>query len=212
MLNKVYGSQMNVFFEVMLTPVEIAYDRVPGENDLTGGSTPAVPMHPPSMGVNNAFDFFYTGEPSGEELAVFSTAFGPGKHINVYLFGTTINMFNPTTGKLDATPLHGFQRTLGDYDTVAGFELCYVAAKGIDMGKVMWTVAHEIGHTGGLIHPRHGSRDNILSPGFPLATPELDERRTMYGLPFPSINSATGRMHSLFIKDECVTFRKEWKF
>jgi hypothetical protein len=170
------------------------------------------------MGVNNAFDFFYTDEPSGEEAAVFLTALNLAKNINVYLFGTPINEFDPATGKLDAVPIHGKTRTIGDNDGAAGYKLCYVSAKGIDMDKVMWVVAHEIGHAGGLHHPRHkfgATEETIitLSIGFPLGTRELDDKRLLYGIGgFPVINSATGRMCSLLTKDECVAFRKKWGF
>lgn len=34
----------------------------------------------------------------------------------------------------------------------------------------------------------------------------------MNGIPFPPINSATGRFHSLFIKEECEGFRNAWNF
>lgn len=162
-LNKVYGDQMNVVFDVTLTAIEAAYDRVPGENDeIAVLPPPTGPVYPLGMGINNGFDFFYTGEPSGEELAILQAAFDPTKQINVYLFGTRINEFDPTTGTLDPTPLHGKVRRLGDFQD--GCKLCYVSATGIDENKIMWTVAHEIGHTGGLWHPRHVLPENTLSP------------------------------------------------
>jgi hypothetical protein len=219
-LDTIYGKQMNVYFTVAEGAVDVSYDVAPGVDDVV--TPPVGNPHPhPTMGINGMFDFFYNDAVSSEEKLIGNLAFNSNAKINVYYFGTPINECDRKSDETNSN-IYGKAREIETN------EICYISTSGsygsgetivsLSPEEVMWTTAHEIGHTGNLKHPRiifyrsDGTVDDRGAYGVALATLEDDRKRLMMGPPQFLTNPKTGRIYALLIKPEWDEFRKKWGF
>jgi len=218
-LNKVYGKQCNVFFNISdeVTKIEVAYDV--GDPDERFNEYVKYPSgelrlrNPGNDSLDCVLDVDVDGlESTTEEELVRATGFDANAVANIYFLPRNVSVVNGPVS----------ENKLLETSTFAGIALrekkmiLIPFAGNLNEAHIHNIVAHEIGHmplranTKGLDHPR---KDGAPVPeGFPLKTLEMDMMRLMAtekaytfleGNPIEGrINPQTNAPYAYLIKEE----------
>ena len=216
-LNKVYGKQCNVIFNIANdnTVIEVAYDvGDPNGRFAEYSKFPSGELWLRNPGNESLDCTFQMGNlHTDEELLVRAAGFDDNAVVNIYFLPRSASVVNGPVGENEL-----IENSLFAGIAFRDKKMILIQSAGLlNEKQILHTVAHEIGHMPltvnsiGLEHPRKDG--NPVTAGFPLETLEMDLMRLMVTEPaydFLEGNPIEGRINPETDEPYTYLIKEEW--